>query len=50
MKYVRFFIRFTDEDNNVMEEFIDFIPLIRIAGKIIATAIKQTLEEFALDM
>lgn len=45
-------IRSTNEDDNVREELIDLIFLIKITGESIATAIKQRLdmEKSALDM
>lgn len=33
IEVLAFFIRFIDGDNNLREEFIDFIPLIRITGE-----------------
>lgn len=45
-------IRSTNEDDNVKEELIDFISLIKITGESIVTSIKQTLDmqKSALDM
>lgn len=37
-------IRSTNEDDNVREELIDLIFLIKITGESIATAIKQRLD------
>lgn len=45
-----FCIRFTERNNNVREEFIDFIPLIRITEEGIATARKKTFGKLGLDI
>ena len=39
-KVCAFCITFIAEDNNVREEFIDFVPSVGITGETIATALK----------
>ena len=43
-------IRFVDAEQNIREEFVEFIGLARTTGEHIASAIKKTLENLGLDI
>ena len=41
---------FIDRDGNVRENFMDFIPLIRVTGETIAAGKKQTMKKLRLNI
>ena len=45
-----FCIVFSDGDNHLRDDFIDFISLIRITGEAIAPAIRQTLKKLGSEI
>ena len=49
-EYMSMVLRFIDKTNDIREEFVGFIPVVRTSGQMLAETILSTLDSFKLDI